>query len=157
MDWYDRIHTQSAVDRMGQEPTRQQNFVGSPIGGMPTMRIIFFLIAMLSAFPVFSETRVAFLVGNANYQHAVALDNPRNDVDHVAKSLRSLGFEVVLHYDLERRNLGRELTSFLNRTKGADLTLFYFAGHGMQFEGQNFILGTDAKLETEFDIDEQPI
>lgn len=112
---------------------------------------VLFSLNLLSSV-AFAQERVAFLVGNSDYQHATALKNPVRDVDLLARTLVDLGFKVSRHQDLTRSEIGKELALFLRDNKGADLTLFYFAGHGMQYENQNFLLGVDAKLETEFDI-----
>lgn len=96
--------------------------------------------------------RVAFVVGNAQYSHASPLKNPVNDARLISKTLRSLGFEVWLHTNLSRDRISSEFSSFLDQTRGADTTLFYFAGHGLQYEQRNYLLGTDAKLATELDI-----
>lgn len=104
-----------------------------------------------------AERRVAFLVGNQDYAHAPALDNPIRDVALIAETLGDLGFEVSRHENLPRDQIGRELVAFLRETEDADVTLFYFAGHGMQFEGQNYLVGTDARLETEFDVESEAL
>lgn len=104
-----------------------------------------------------SQTRVAFLVGNSDYKHAVPLKNPVRDIELIGDTLVNLGFEVSLHNDLTRNQLGKELTLFLRKNKSADVTLFYYAGHGMQFEQQNYLVGVDAKLETEFDIESEAV
>lgn len=103
------------------------------------------------------QSRVAFLIGNSNYKHAVPLRNPIRDVELLEKTLTDLDFKVSLHKDLSRNQIGRELSKFLKDNKNADLTLFYFAGHGMQYENQNFLVGVDAKLETEFDIESEAL
>ena len=99
-----------------------------------------------------AKGRVAFIVGNSSYENAPPLPNPTNDARLVARTLTDLGFEVSQHTNLSRWEIAGELSNFLKRTEGADLTLFYFAGHGMQFGGRNFLLGTDARLESELDI-----
>jgi peptidoglycan hydrolase-like protein with peptidoglycan-binding domain len=115
------------------------------------------LAFLLGSIPSFAASRVAFLVGNSAYEYASALSNPVRDVALIGKTLEGLGFEVSLHNDLTRDGIGRELSSFLKQHDGADVTLFYFAGHGMQFEGQNYLVGVDAKLETEFDISSEAL
>lgn len=104
-----------------------------------------------------AQQRVAFLVGNSDYEHATALRNPTRDVDLIGETLKGLDFTVSMHKDLTRSQIGKELGSFLKENKGADVTLFYFAGHGMQYENQNFLLGVDAKLESEFDIETEAL
>ncbi len=121
------------------------------------MRYLLTLILVLFAGSALAEKRVAFLVGNSAYSHASSLKNPVKDVQLVASTLSDLGFSVTQHTDLTRNEIGRELSTFLRNTAGADVTIFYFAGHGMQFEGRNYLVGTDAQLKTEFDIDSEAL
>lgn len=116
------------------------------------MRLLFVLFLILAT-PALAEKRVAFLVGNSNYEHAPPLANPVRDTILIAETLSGLGFEVTQRTDLNREQIGRELSAFLRETSDADVTLFYFAGHGMQYEGRNYLIGTDAELQTEFDIE----
>ena len=99
-----------------------------------------------------AETRSAFLVGNGAYKHAGDLQNPSADVRLIGQVLEGLDFNVDLHEDLTRAEIGQKLSQFLDSNSEADVTFVYLAGHGMQFEGRNYFLGTDAKLESEFDI-----
>lgn len=115
--------------------------------------VIFVFIAGMAS----AERRVAFLVGNSNYEHSAPLDNPVRDVSLLQQILEGLEFEVTSHQNLTRDQIGSSLSQFLNNTTDADVTLFYYAGHGMQFEGQNYLVGVDAKLETEFDIESEAI
>lgn len=120
--------------------------------------IVAILFGLFTVVPVASASgRVAFLVGNSAYEHAASLANPSRDVELLNDTLESLGFEVARYNDLSRDGIGRELSKFLKTHDGADVTLFYFAGHGMQFEGQNYLVGVDAKLETEFDIESEAL
>jgi len=123
------------------------------------MRMLFFVVCLVIALPTaaFADKRVAFLVGNSNYENSTKLDNPGRDVELIAPVLRDLGFSVTVHFDLTRQQIGRELSLFLKDSSAADLTVFYFAGHGMQFEGRNYLLGIDAALETEFDIEAEAL
>lgn len=100
-----------------------------------------------------AEKRVAFLVGNSQYEQAPALRNPGADIGLISQTLAELDFTVAEHYNLSRRDIAGELTRFLDENSDADVTLFYFAGHGMQFENRNYLLGTDANLQSTFDIE----
>lgn len=104
-----------------------------------------------------SQQRVAFLVGNSAYEYATPLKNPIRDVKLIGDTLGKLGFKISLHQDLSRNQIGKELAKFLKDNKGADVTLFYFAGHGMQYENRNYLVGVDAQLETEFDIESEAL
>ena len=101
--------------------------------------------------------RAAFVVGNDTYAHAPQLKNPASDARLVAKTLEDLGFSVTRHENLARGDIAIEFAAFLQRTKGAEVTLFYFAGHGLQFERKNYLLGTDAKLSSELDLASEAI
>ncbi|MEX0351096.1 MAG: caspase family protein [Paracoccaceae bacterium] len=104
------------------------------------------------AVPSFAEVRAAFVVGNSSYELAPELENPRNDARLVASTLERLGFKVDLHFDLTRDDFSDRFSQFLKENQDADVTFFYYAGHGMQFEGKNYLLGTDASLRTELDV-----
>lgn len=122
---------------------------------MKTLLLILFLLSI----PVIgsAQDRVAFIVGNSIYEHAPPLPNPTNDAFLIARTLRELGFRVDLHENLSRLNIAARLSDFLDETQDAELTLFYFAGHGMQFGGKNFLLGTDARLRSELDIEAEAL
>ncbi|GGH39685.1 Uncharacterized protein, contains caspase domain [Cribrihabitans marinus] len=109
-------------------------------------------LLLVCAGAVGAETRKAFLVGNGAYIHAGNLKNPSADVRLIGQVLEGLDFEVDLHEDLTRAEIGQKLSQFLDTSAEADVTFVYLAGHGMQYEGRNYFLGTDAKLATEFDI-----
>lgn len=120
------------------------------------VRLIFLFVLLLSN-AAQAEVRAAFVVGNSDYEHATALANPTKDAKLISKTLEDLGFKVSTHFDLSRDELGRSFAKFLTENQDADLTFFYFAGHGMQYEGRNYLIGTDARLETEFDIEGETV
>lgn len=90
--------------------------------------------------------RVALVIGNGSYVDAGTLANPVNDAQDVASKLRSIGFTVVDGYDLGKRELEGKIGDFADALDGAGAGLFYYAGHGIQVDGRNYILPTDAKL-----------
>ncbi|WP_108838634.1 caspase family protein [Tateyamaria sp. Alg231-49] len=114
------------------------------------LAIVAFLFGCTTA--ALAETRAAFLVGNGAYENASNLKNPVADVQLIAEVLEDLDFEVDMHMDLTRAEIGKSLSEFLDTHGGADVTFVYLAGHGMQFEGRNYFIGTDALLASEFDI-----
>jgi hypothetical protein len=116
-----------------------------------------FLLSFLLPAKAQTETRAAFLVGNAAYEFTDALDTPTHDVELLAGVLEDLGFETHQYTNLTRKETASELTYFLDETKGADVLLFYFGGHGIQFEGRNYLVGIDAQLDTEFDIEAEAL
>jgi hypothetical protein len=101
-----------------------------------------------------TEPRIAFVVGNASYGPGV-LPNALNDAGLVAEALRSIGFEIVEGADLGQADLLRSFRDFLASVEasGPDtLAVVYFSGHALSFEGDNFLLGVDARLERDTDI-----
>lgn len=103
------------------------------------------------------ERRVAFVVGNSAYRNFPALPNPRNDADDMIASLKSLGFDVHGGTDLTRQALRDELRQFARVAQGADAALVFYAGHGLQYRGRNYIVPIDAKLQDEFDLDYETV
>lgn len=117
------------------------------------IRCLLILILVLLTVPtVQAEERVAFVVGNSSYKSTTELANPVNDARLVARSLEAVGFDVTTHLDLSRAAFGAAISEFLIRTDGAEVSIFYFAGHGMQLDGENYLLPTDASLRSEFDV-----
>ena len=107
------------------------------------------------------EHRIALVIGNSAYQFVGSLRNTVNDARAIARSLRGLGFDVVEAEDLRQKDLQRAIVSFGQRIReaGPSVTLFYYAGHGVQAKGQNFLVPIDAKLldESEIRIEGVPI
>ena len=100
-----------------------------------------------------AERRVALVIGNAAYVHSAPLANPGNDATDMATALKATGFEVVLGLDLDKRGLDDKIREFARKLTGADTGLLFYAGHGLQVSGQNYLLPVDAKLESERDLD----
>ncbi len=90
------------------------------------------------------------MIGNSNYQHTQKLKNPINDATAIAASLKRLNFEVVAANDVTIESLAGVLSTFVDKLNGADVGLFYYAGHGISFKGKNFIVPVDAKLSNQF-------
>ena len=98
--------------------------------------------------------RIAFVVGNAGYQRG-AVPQALNDAGLVAEALRSIGFEIVEGADLKQPDILRSFRDFLDRVQAAGpdaIAFVYFSGYGLSFEGDNYLVGADARLEREGDI-----
>jgi uncharacterized caspase-like protein len=95
--------------------------------------------------------RVALLIGNAAYADA-PLRNPLNDVREIAASLQALGFAVTTLENLDSRQMRDALRRFVLTTRSADLRLFYFAGHGLQMRGRNYLLPVGVRIDNETDV-----
>lgn len=102
-----------------------------------------------------AEVRLALVIGNGDYQFS-PLRNPKNDAGLMAQTLESLGFEVALHLDADQRTMKRAVRDFgnaLNANGSQSIGLFYYAGHGVQVAGKNYLIPIGAKIETEGDVD----
>ena len=108
------------------------------------------VVGLMAASPANADRRIAFVVGNARYQHTGMLANPNNDAQDVAEKLKSLGFEVMLNLDLDQGSFARAIDDFARRLDGADVGLFYYAGHALQINEKNYLVSTNAKLESAF-------
>jgi tetratricopeptide (TPR) repeat protein len=103
--------------------------------------------------PAAPEVRVALVIGNSAYQSAPYLPNPRRDARAVADALRQAGFQTVqLAVDLDRDAMMKALRLFRDLVDSADWALIYFAGHGMEIDGTNYLIPVDAKLDDERDV-----
>jgi invasion protein IalB len=96
--------------------------------------------------------RVALVVGNASYKFMPRLTNPINDATDVEKAFKDLGFETVLATDTDRSSMNVALDRFSKLVRGANVAVVYYSGHGMQFDGKNYLLPIDANLETLQDV-----
>ena len=100
-----------------------------------------------------ADNRAALVIGNAAYMHTPRLENPGNDAADVANTLRSLGFKVIEAHDLDKAGMDRSIREFAEALSGAKVGLFYYAGHGLQVGGQNFLVPVDAALITASALD----
>ena len=122
--------------------------------GYPTLRRIWLAAALLLVCqPAFAEKRVALVLGNSAYQNVPQLANPVNDGAVVAATLKAAGFDVVdSRHDLPASETRRALRDFADRARDADIAVVYYAGHGMEVDGTNYLIPVDAKLERDTDV-----
>jgi hypothetical protein len=99
-----------------------------------------------------ADKRVAFVVGNGAYKNVAALPNPAIDAKSMAKVLRNVGFDVVEGANLTRDKMTEKLLEFGKKAEGADVALFFYAGHGIAINGTNYLLPVDADLKSEMDV-----
>ena len=115
---------------------------------------------VLSVLPVAVQAaqRVALVIGNSDYHDDDAdLRNPGNDADGMAAALGRLGFEVVLGKDLDRGGFYDKLDEFVKASHRADVALFFYAGHGLQVDGKNWLVPVDARLESKRDLERRAV
>jgi len=98
-----------------------------------------------------AERRVALVIGNAGYKTS-PLKNPLNDSRDMGKALRGLGFEVIERQNLSREGFSSVVREFGDKLRGASVGLFYFAGHGVQVKGRNFLVPVDADIAREDEV-----
>ncbi len=122
--------------------------------GLPLAALLF---QMALALPVDAAKRVALVIGNAAYSVAGALDNPANDATDMGNALKMFGFDVILGLDLDRRAFDEKLRAFSNALEDADAAVLFYAGHGLQVAGHNYLVPVDASLRTERDLDFETI
>jgi tetratricopeptide (TPR) repeat protein len=91
--------------------------------------------------------RIALVIGNGAYQNTTPLANPANDARAIAKALRSMGFEVIEGIDLKEDAMRRTINDFLRGATNTRIALAFYAGHGIQIDGKNYLLPVDVKLD----------
>jgi Caspase domain len=110
-------------------------------------------IALSLSWPAMAQKRVALVIGNAAYTNAGPLANPTNDASDIAKALGELGFEVIIGLDLDKRGFDGKVRDFSRALADADTGLLFYAGHGLQVGGRNYLVPVDAQLGSERDLD----
>jgi len=107
---------------------------------------------LVSGSAAFADKRVAFVVGNAAYKSVAPLPNPAVDAKSMARVLRNVGFDVVEGVNLSRDAMTAKLLEFGKKAEGADVAVFFYAGHGIAIDGTNYLLPVDADLKSEMDV-----
>jgi zinc D-Ala-D-Ala dipeptidase len=100
----------------------------------------------------FAETRVALVIGNGTYQNAPLLPNPPNDANDVAAALTHDGFDTILATNLSKDGMQEAAIRFARAARDADVAMFYYSGHAIQFAGVNYLAPVDIKLNDEADL-----
>ncbi len=113
---------------------------------------VFLLLIMGLATPAHAAKRVALVIGNGAYKHAAPLRNPQNDAEAVSAQLKALGFDVVTGINLTHRDFAIVLGRFRSKLEHADVALFFYAGHGLQVNGHNYLAPVEAKLDDEMSL-----
>src|SRR5579864_3692778 len=117
----------------------------------PTI-ILSLILTLFSADAALADKRVAFVVGNGAYKNVAQLPNPPIDAKAMATTLRSVGFEVIEGTNLTRDKMTEKLLDFGKRAQGADVAVFFYAGHGIAVSGTNYLLPVDADIKSEMDV-----
>jgi hypothetical protein len=103
--------------------------------------------------PALADKRVALVIGNSGYQNVARLGNPTNDASAITEILKGAGFDLVeSRRDLKISEMRRVFRDFANSSRDADVAVVYYAGHGIEFEGTNYLIPIDASLEQDLDV-----
>jgi TPR repeat protein len=120
--------------------------------------VVLMLLGLAS--PALADKRVALVIGNSAYQNVTPLDNPVNDATLMADTLKGLGFSLTgngAQLNLDKRALDDAVQAFGRQVQGADVAMFYYAGHGVQVRGTNFLVPINANPSREADVDFQMV
>ena len=120
------------------------------VRSLPTALLALVVLVMPTI--VLADGRVALVVGNSTYAHIGRLPNPDNDARDMSAALQRLGFEVTTELDTDRAELTEALRAFTRRSAGADVSLVFYAGHGIEMDGANYLVPVDARLERDVDV-----
>ena len=114
--------------------------------------------AALFATAAAAERRVALVIGNSAYKNASSLPNTINDSTAIAALFKSVGFEVVIsRNDLGVVDFKRSVREFLITAENADMAVVYYAGHGIEISGTNYLVPVDARLSRDYDVDDEAV
>jgi hypothetical protein len=133
---------------------------GAGSGKIWTLAALAIFVSLVSALPAVAEKRVALVIGNSAYQNVTRLDNPRNDAGLMADTLGALGFTLIggrAQLDLDKTAMDGAVQNFGRQVQGADVALFYYAGHGVQVSGANYLVPVSANPTREADVDFQMV
>jgi uncharacterized caspase-like protein len=113
--------------------------------------VLLLILALLAA-PAFADNRVALVIGNGAYQHFDHLPNPPHDAEDVANALKQIGFQTILAVDLDQAGMQSATIQFARAARNADVAVFYYSGHAMQFAGVNYLAPIDTVLHDDADL-----
>ena len=109
--------------------------------------------SLLLGQPAAAEKRVALVIGNSGYLNVARLGNPGNDASAMTETLKGAGFDVVeSRRDLKIAEMRRVFRDFANRSRDAEVAVVYYAGHGIEVDGTNYLIPVDASLEQDLDV-----
>ena len=154
MSWSTGKNQAGALASSGQGGAKLSRLVGHVLRSKPLCFFLFVVVCVVPLPAWAAATRLGLVIGEARYA-AGALQTPANDAGAVAQSLAASGFEVTGYADLDREGIRRALSGFLDKARqaGPDAVAFvYLAGHGVQFDGANFVVPVEARLARDIDV-----
>lgn len=140
---------------MLKEEDQKMNLLKINKGSDPNIVVLMICLSLFSG-QVFAEKRVALVIGNATYQYS-PLTNPVNDALDMTDVLRKLDFEVDSYSDLDRKTMRQTIREFGEKLKRADVGLFYYAGHGIQIKGRNYLVPILANVNSADEVQDESI
>lgn len=114
--------------------------------------LIVLLLPCLVSQPAAADRRVALVIGNGAYLHAPHLPNPPHDAEDVGAALKRTGFETIVGLDLDKNKMEDAAIKFARAARNADVAVFYYSGHALQYAGVNYLIPVDAELADEADL-----
>ena len=165
--WYKRVRTGRSASNLAVRLTNDLCNTAIPKGGVlmkaqkralsTALIIVFFLLGISTA--IAETPRYALVVGNSAYSGEAALKNPVNDATDMAAALKQVGWNVTLVTDADRRTFNRAIVNFRDNLAAVSgsVALFYYAGHGMQSSGRNYLIPVKTDFETLDDIEADAI
>jgi hypothetical protein len=121
-------------------------------GSFPFLVCSVFLAFLAQPAAALADQRVALVIGNSHYDHTAALANPANDATDVSQALKTLGFDVKLDVDVGKRQMDLDLEQFARASASADVSLFYYTGHGMQYQNRTYLMPKDAEVSDDISL-----
>lgn len=119
---------------------------------------LFLLACVANSFLLSAEeARHALVIGNNTYLHARPLDNPANDAKAIADSLDQVGFEVTLRTDTDLKSMKAAVREFIQKLPEGSVALVFYAGHGVQVKGQNYLIPIDAEMAEEYEVPDETL
>jgi hypothetical protein len=115
------------------------------------------IAALLGAMPATAGSRVALVIGNSSYENVPFLPNPINDAADLSAALKRMDFSVRTLTNVRYDEMRKELIAFGERASGADVAVIFFAGHGIQMGGDNWLIPVDARLATDLNVSNEAI
>jgi uncharacterized protein (TIGR02145 family) len=115
------------------------------------------ILILVSALAICQEKKLAIVMGNSNYINGGALKNPVNDAILMSETLTKLGFDVISITNSTKDDMDKAILNYWRLLAGYDVALFYYAGHGVQVEGTNYLIPVDAELEDALALDFEAI
>jgi uncharacterized caspase-like protein len=137
--------------RSGPVPSRPSPGRPGPAARLAAILLVFVMLTFATG-ALAQVSRVALVIGNGAYDNTATLPNPPNDARAMARTLRDLGFYVVEAVDLDHPAMLEALAEFADRLEGAAVGLFFYAGHGLQLAGENYLVPVDARLQREAQV-----